>query len=69
MTPGCDILYAALAGLMHGGLIRNPARWAGLRHVAPLARWDRRETLHRQSSQLVSPMGWAEACRAVGALG
>jgi len=39
MTLGRDILYAALAGLMHGGLTRNPARWAGLRHVAPLALW------------------------------
>jgi hypothetical protein len=28
--------YAALTGLMHGGTC-NPARWAGLRHVAPLA--------------------------------
>jgi len=39
MTLGRDILYAALAGLMRGGLTRNPARWAGLRHVAPLALW------------------------------
>jgi len=37
MILGRDILYVALAGLMHGGLTRNPARWAGLRHVAPLA--------------------------------
>jgi hypothetical protein len=40
MTLGRDILYAALAGLMHGGLTRNPA-----------------------------PLGWAEAYRAVGAVG
>ena len=39
MTLGGDILYAALAGLMRSGLTRNPARWAGLRHVAPLALW------------------------------
>jgi hypothetical protein len=41
MTLGHGILYAALAGLIHGGLTRNPARWAGLRHAAPLALWDR----------------------------
>jgi len=37
MTLGRDLLYAALAGLMHGGLTRNPAHRAGLRHGAPLA--------------------------------
>ena len=49
MTLGCYRLYVALAGLMHGGLTRNPARWAGLRHVAPLVCWDRRETRNWQS--------------------
>ena len=39
MTLGRDILYTALAGLMHGGLTVNPARWAGLRQAAPLALW------------------------------
>jgi hypothetical protein len=39
MTLGRDILYAALAGLMHGGLTVYPARWAGLRNTAPLALW------------------------------
>jgi hypothetical protein len=39
MTLGRDILYVALAGLMHGGLTVYPARWAGLRHAAPLALW------------------------------
>jgi hypothetical protein len=39
MTLRYDILYAALAGLMHGGLTIYPARWAGLRHAAPLALW------------------------------
>jgi hypothetical protein len=37
MTLGRDRLYAALTGLMHGGLTVYPARWAGLRHIAPLA--------------------------------
>jgi hypothetical protein len=40
MTLGRDILYAALAGLMHVGLTVYPARWAGLRDAAPLALWD-----------------------------
>ena len=31
MTLGRDILYAALTGLMHGGLTIYPAQWAGLR--------------------------------------
>ena len=31
MTLGRDILYAALAGLMHGGLTIYPAQWAGLK--------------------------------------
>jgi hypothetical protein len=44
MTLGCDIPYAALAGLMHGGLTVYPARWAGLRHAAPLALWGRAAT-------------------------
>ena len=39
MTLGRDIRYTALTGLMYGGLTRTPARWAGLRHVAPLALW------------------------------
>ena len=49
MTLGRDILYAALAGLMHGGLTVYPARWAGLRHVAPLALWGRPATGHLAS--------------------
>jgi len=44
MTLGRDILYAALTGLMHGGLTVYPARWAGLRDAAPLALWDGRAT-------------------------
>jgi hypothetical protein len=39
MTLGRDILYAALTGLMHGGLTVYPARWAGLRDTARLALW------------------------------
>jgi hypothetical protein len=37
MTLWRDRLYAALTGLMHGGLPRNPAQRAGLRHTALLA--------------------------------
>jgi hypothetical protein len=46
MTLGRDILYTALAGLIHGRPLTcrahswqtiDPARWAGLRHAAPLA--------------------------------
>ena len=44
MTLGRDILYAALTGLMHGGLTVYPARWAGLRDAAPLALWGGRAT-------------------------
>lgn len=44
MTLGRDILYAALAGLMHGGLTVYPAQWAGLRDAAPLALWGGRAT-------------------------
>jgi hypothetical protein len=51
--------YAALAGLIHGGTC-NPARWAGLRNVAPLAR---RDSLQPHT------VGWAETYRAVGACG
>ena len=50
MTLGRDILYAALAGLMHGGLTVYPARWAGLRDAAPLALWGR-------SATAISPLG------------
>ena len=49
MTLGHDILYAALAGLMHGGLTVYPARWAGLRHAAPLALWGGPATGHLAS--------------------
>ena len=44
MTLGRAIPYAALAGLMHGGLTVYPARWAGLREAAPLALWGGRAT-------------------------
>ena len=44
MTLGRDRLYVALTGLMHDGLPRNPARLAGLRHIAPLALRDRPAT-------------------------
>ena len=64
MTLGRDILYAALTGLMHGGLTVYPARWAGLRHAAPLALWGGRETHNR----LFRLSGWVEAYRAIGAL-
>jgi hypothetical protein len=37
MTLGRDLSYAALAGLIHGGLTVYPAQWAGLRDAAPLA--------------------------------
>ena len=45
--------YAALTGLLHGGTC-NPARWAGLRHAAPLA---------LGYSLQPHTVGWAEACR------
>jgi hypothetical protein len=55
MTLGRDILYAALAGLMHGGLTVYPARRAGLRYAAPLALWGRSAT-HNFSTW----MGWKQ---------
>jgi hypothetical protein len=50
--------YAALSGLMHGGFARNPAHWAGLKNVAPLAL---RDSLQPHT------VSWAETYRAVGA--
>ena len=88
MTLGRDLSYAALAGLIHGGLTVYPAQWAGLRDAAPLALWGGRATgnlASRVGLENVAPLalwggrathnrqcrlaGWAEAYRAVGALG
>ncbi len=46
-----------LQGSCMGGT-RDPARWAGLRDVAPLA---------LRYSLKPHTVGWAEGCRAVGA--
>ena len=60
MTLGRAIPYAALAGLMHGGLTVYPARWAGLREAAPLALWGGRATgnlASRVELKNVAPLG------------